>query len=253
MIEKEPIKMSLKVFIILVLVVLIIIGIIVGCCYTVFNNKSKLEVGYQNLSLSVEGEENIIQGNQNNSNINENKNYEMNSVKDTDEKENIIQTNQNNNINENQNNEICSIKDAEIVIKEYLNIMGTLSGSPDAVLDYLGYTNYNNGEFDDEGYVKTNIKYEEFKKQIMDVMTEKYMTEKFGNYFKDKNGTLYVLQGGGSGIEYDVKEVVYKGDRNNVFIANVDSWVDESAKENNNIEFHVEENINGKYIINYCD
>ena len=163
----------------------------------------------------------------------------------------------NNEINpSSENGEKTEEKDEEIknAIQNYLDLVGAREGSPEGLLVKLGLTNFGaNTEKADDNYIKTNIKYSDYKAKMLNYMTEQWFENNFTKLFKNVNGYLYYFDGGATGLEYEVKSVTIKGDYSDLnYIANVDNIHLDDSREQLNIEFHIENN-NGKCVISYCD
>lgn len=118
----------------------------------------------------------------------------------------------------------------------------------------LGLTNSGaNTEKANNNYIKTNIKYSEYKSKMLNYMTEKWFEDNFTKNFKSVDGYLYYLDGGATGMTFEVKSITLKGDYSNLnYIANVNNIHIDESREQENIEFHIE-NYNGKCVISYCD
>lgn len=139
-------------------------------------------------------------------------------------------------------------------IQNYLDLVGVQQGSPEALLETLGFTDLGvNTEKTDDNYIKTNNKYSDYKTKMLDYMTEQWFENNFTRFFKNVNGYLYYFDGGATGLEYEVKSITLKGDYSDLdYIADVDIVYDEDNREQLNMEFHIE-NYNGKCVISYCD
>ena len=94
-----------------------------------------------------------------------------------------------------------SVSQATKIVEEYLNIKGSYIGSPIGMrlLTEMNVSvDYNSSN--EDNYLKTNIKYVDFKNEML-----KYMTQDIFNtfiYYKNIDGILYVFDGGGTGIRY---------------------------------------------------
>lgn len=168
------------------------------------------------------------------------------------------------NVNENINNSDVSeeinntISNDEIkrTLQNYLDLVGIREGSPLGMLVKLGlcnYSDYDNANRTDDNYVKTNIKYSDYKEKMLEYVTEEWFNTRFKNGYKEQNGMLYYFDGGATGMEFEVKDITIKGDYSaQAYIAQVYDINLDGSKELNNVEFHIANN-NGKYVISYCD
>ena len=169
---------------------------------------------------------------------------------------NIISTTVNNTtqntVTETNNATNFSNDEIKNALQNYLDLVGALQGSPEALLVKLGFTNYQEGQGDANNnyYAKTNIKYSEFKTKMLNYVTEQLFEKEFIYNFKNVDGYLYFRDVGASGMEFEVKSITRQG--NNSYIANVDNIHFDGSREQETMEFHID-NYNGKCVISYCD
>ena len=106
------------------------------------------------------------------------------------------------------------------IVKEYLKIKGSYQGSPIgmSILTKLNVDADDNTSNVDN-YLKTNIKYVDFKNEMLKYMTEELFATFI--YYKDINGTLYVFDGGATGIEYSDVELELNNQKENTYEYNV--------------------------------
>lgn len=164
----------------------------------------------------------------------------------------------NSQVNNTSSNKEIKFSDDEIKksLQNYLDLVGTREGSPLGMLVKLGLCNY--GDYDnvnrtDDNYVKTNIKYSDYKEKMLDYITEEWFNTKFKDSYKEKDEILYYFDGGATGMEFEVKDITIKGDYSALaYIAEVYDIHLDGSKELNNVEFHIANN-NGKCVISYCD
>lgn len=149
---------------------------------------------------------------------------------------------------------IFSNDEIKTAIQNYLDLIGAAAGSPENLLVKLGLTSFNQyTDRTDDNYIKTNIKYSDYKNKMLNYMTEQWFENNFTNYHKNVNGSLYFFDGGATGMNFDVESVSLKGDySDSSYIANVYNIHMDDSKELEHIEFHIE-NYNGKCVISYCD
>lgn len=106
---------------------------------------------------------------------------------------------------------------AKQLIENYLNIWGSYLGGP---LDLSLFDNNLKNIIDyslqtTDGYVNTNINYNDFKNEMLEYMSEEVF-ETY-TYYKNINGTLYAFVGGGSGIQYSDIDMNLISNSNNVY------------------------------------
>lgn len=240
--EKKTVRINLsKFFLILAIIVIIILGYFI---YKLYNdNKAanikvielnnqiiELESTVHDLQETINNISNLING------YNENIETELNS----------------NDMTNTSTLQIFSNDEIKNALQNYLDLVGTQEGSPEELLIKLGLTSYgSNTEILDNGYIKTNIKYSEYKYKMLNYMTEQTFENHFTNYFKDINGYLYYLSGGATGTLTVVDSIEAKGDySSSTYIADVHSVNDDGSKEQYSFEFHIS-NYNGNCVIDF--
>lgn len=160
--------------------------------------------------------------------------------------------------NNTSDNKEFNFSDNEIKksLQNYLDLVGRMEGSPLSMIEEIGLCNsgdYNNANRTEDNYVKTNIKYSDYKEKMLDYVTEEWLNTKFNRNYKEKDGILYFFDGGATGMEFEVKDITIKGDYSeSSYIARVYNISLDGSKQLNNIEFHIANN-NGKCVISYCD
>ena len=111
----------------------------------------------------------------------------------------------------------------------------------------------NTNERDVEGYVKTNIKYSDYKEAMLDYVSESLFIKEFKSLYKEKDGYLYYFNGGGTGRQFAVEDVFLKDGQYIATIYNVTFEEETGSKgEAQYRQFNVEMH-NQKYVISYCD
>ena len=167
---------------------------------------------------------------------------------------NMVNLSEINNVSSDSNN--FSNNEIKNLLQKYLDLVGRREGSPLGLLvklDLCDYSDYNNAQKTSDNYVKTNIKYSEYKEKMLNYVTEEWFDEKFTNGYKEDDGVLYYFDGGASGMEFEVKDITKKDDYSDwSYIAEVYNIHFDASKELENIEFHIADN-NGKCVISYCD
>ena len=152
------------------------------------------------------------------------------------------------NVNEIKNPGL-TIAEAKTIIENYLKIRGTYQGSPlemnllntkfNMKADYATTT--------DDGYVSTNIKYQDFKDAMLKYMTEEMF--KTFSYYKNINGILYAFDGGATGMGYTDVELKLVSNNNTTYEYNVKSLV-HPPENGEEINFKVVvEYVNGNYLV----
>lgn len=238
--KKEPIKISLSTFFLFIaIIVIIVMGYFI---FKAFNDKTVVEEQNNNLNSQV----NQLQ-------------EKINKVSEIANTTNSM--NSNNSTNSNVKESEFSEAEIKEVLTKYLNIFKG-KGSSEGVLEKLGllkYGDYSNANLTDDNYIKTNIKYSDFKKKVLDIMTDEcfnsinYNKKAETTEFKENDGLLYYSNSGMTGTEYEVKSVRIKGDyKDKAYIADVYTINLDDSKELNTIEFNIA-NVNGKCVISYCD
>ena len=239
--KKEHINISLSTFfLIIAIIAIIVMGIFI---YKI--NNEKLEEEKQ--SAELQSQVNSLNG----------------TVNELQEKINKVAeiTNITNSTKSNIKESEFSESEIKEVLTKYLNIFKG-KGSPEGVLEKLGllkYGDYSNANLTSDNYMKTNIKYSDFKNKVLNIMTEEWFNTVNNNKkaeiteFKEKDGLLYYSNSGMTGTEYEVKSIRVKGDYKDLaYIADVYTINLDDSKELNTIEFHIA-NVNGKCVISYCD
>lgn len=151
-------------------------------------------------------------------------------------------------------NTIAYSSNTNIVAEEKIENIENISGSPEGLLVKLGLANY--GQYNNktnDNYIKTNIKYSDYKNQMLDYMTEEWFENNFTKSYKNVNGYLYFFDGGATGMNFEVESVNIKGDYSNLnYITNVYNISVDDSKELEYVEFHIT-NYNEQCVISYCD
>ena len=231
--EKKTIKISITtLFLILAIVAIIVMGVFI-------------------LKINKQQEEQI----ESNKELKE----EINKLK-TD---NNVENNTNNEIENNTTNNstteslanTASFTDSEVKksLEEYLNLIGYKHGSKLSILVPLNLMNEEsiaNLEESGEAEVNTGVKYDKFKNQILNYISNNCFDNTFNDDYINKNGTLYVKNEDGSGDSYNVKNISKISD--NSYKAEIENDAyDEVITDT--INFKITNNSNGKCVIDECD
>ena len=234
---KEPIKVSLSTFfLIIAIIVIIVMGYFM---YQFYNEKviatkesAELKTQVDNLQGKIDTISQTI--NSNNSEENDNTSVSNNSASFTDEQ----------------------VKKA---IADYLEL--DAHAGCGALLEKLtekGQIKYDSSKYDintNTGEITTNVKFSDYKKAMLNYVTEAEFEKNWTSkkYFGESaNGYLTTMQGGGGLRIYTIKNVSKINDK--TFSAKTTAIVenDTSTKENENFTFGVN-SYNGKCVISYCD
>ena len=201
--------------------------------------------------------------------INKQQEEQIESNKELKEEVNKLKTD--NNVENNTNNETennttndstteslantASFTDSEVKksLEEYLNLMGYKHGSKLSILVPLNLMNEEsiaNLEESGEAEVNTGVKYDKFKNQILNYISNNCFDNTFNDDYINKNGTLYVKNEDGSGDSYNVKKISKISD--NSYKAEIENDAyDEVISDT--INFKITNNSNGKCVIDECD
>lgn len=101
-------------------------------------------------------------------------------------------------------------------IQNYLNLVAAEDAEPSSMIRELGFDltiDYDN--HDVEFFNKTNIKYDDFKQEMLKYVSESWFENRFAKlsdsdietFYKNVNGVLYIANVGRSGIGYEVKNI----------------------------------------------
>ena len=241
--EKKVTKISLSTFLLILSIIVIIV--MAYFIYKLNNDKQLANNKVTELNKQVSGLESTVNNLQGT----------ISDISNTINNSTETKTDSNSNTQANESGKkTFSNDEIKNAIQNYLDLVGAREGSPEGLLVKLGLTNFGaNTEKADNNYIKTNIKYSDYKTKMLNYMTEQWFENNFTKSFKNVNGYLYYFDGGATGLEYEVKSITIKGDYSDLnYIANVDNIHLDDSREQLNIEFHIENN-NGKCVISYCD
>lgn len=230
--EKKTIKISITtLFLILIVIAIIVMGI-----FMLKINKQQEEQIESNKELKEE-----INKLKADNNVNSNANTET--------------ENTNNSSTESSTKKV-SFTDNEIKksLEEYLNLIGYKHGSKLSILIPLNLINEEdmaNLEESGEIEINTGVKYDKFKNQILNYISNNCFDNTFNNDdYINKNGTLYIKNEDGSGDSYKVKNVSKNSDNSYKAVIENDAY-DEVITDT--INFKITSNSNGKCVIDECD
>lgn len=144
-------------------------------------------------------------------------------------------------------------------LEKYLLFSGIAEGSPESVLielDLITYQEFENlrqneANKEDE-YVKTEIKFEEFKNLLTQYMTENLYESRFSRKYKNINGNLAVLDGGATGISFEIINMELKARGNMSYKYEVEYKEDPYEGPNQKMLVSMEYN-DGNYIVSKID
>ena len=184
---------------------------------------------------------------------------EINKLKTDNNVENNTNNGTENNTTNNSTTEslanTASFTDSEVKksLEEYLNLMGYKHGNKLSILVPLNLMNEEsiaNLEESGEAEVNTGVKYDKFKNQILNYISNNCFDNTFNDDYINKNGTLYVKNEDGSGDSYKVKSISKISD--NSYKAEIENDAyDEVITDT--INFKITNNSNGKCVIDECD
>ena len=140
-------------------------------------------------------------------------------------------------------------------LQNYLDLFGAYQGSPVNLLVKLNLIksadiDYSDKNNDKDGYVKTNIKYSEYKQKMLNYVSESWFNERFTSLYKEKDGYLCYFNGGATGMEIKVESIgSFLNDKYTATVYNI--GVDGDKSDTYIKKFNVE--YKEKYVISYCD
>lgn len=144
---------------------------------------------------------------------------------------------------------------AKSIMQSYLNIIGAREGSPIEALaiEEIGLIDRHSeipggDSIDKEGYRSSNINYEDLKNKMLQYMTEELFNEV--SVYKNVNGKLYILDGGATGIGFDIKEISLISSNENSYKYNI-IVLKYPPEEGMNCfgEVELQRNKKGKYVV----
>lgn len=102
-------------------------------------------------------------------------------------------------------------EEAKKIIQGYLNIFGAKHGSPASALmtGEIGLiSSYSEiGNNVNNNYLKSSVKYDDFKNKMLEYMTEELFGKISDSDYKNVNGMLYIADIGASGISFKIEEI----------------------------------------------
>ncbi|MCI8964963.1 MAG: hypothetical protein HFJ43_01185 [Clostridia bacterium] len=218
--EKQHIKVNLSTVIFL-LIIFVLIIIIIGMYYH-YNYKENIHIDNTNNSnVTSMDEENTLENIINNNSTNmENNTTETNTdvEKETNTSKIDLTTNE-----------------AKKITDKYLNLVGSLEGSPSSMLESLGYDSTkfdesNTKQIGDYTYINTKINYNDFKNKMLKYMSEKHFNKEFSISFKKVNGKLYIANIGASGWSHSNLKLTLKSNSNNTYKYSI-SYINAETEE----------------------
>lgn len=142
-------------------------------------------------------------------------------------------------------------------IQDYLNLVAAEECEPSRMISELGLDltiDYNN--HDVEFFNKTNIKYDDFKKEILKYVSESWFENRFAksseseidSLYKDVNGDLYIANIGSSGRKYEVKNITQLEEESYLveYTVILDTMISGTYQAKFNIDSQT-------YLITYCE
>lgn len=242
--DKKNIKISLSSFF---LIIAIIIILIMGyAIYRLYAKKSVAETQVDNLNSKIESLESQVDGLQTTINS-------VSAAISNGTNSNTSNVNQSSNTNNTTDTEAINTK-CKTTLDKYLNLIGTSEGSPENLLVELNLLTTDKFEKlknnSNENYIKTSVKYEDLKNAMLDYVTEDFFETNFekNDNYKNSNGYVSVINGGGSGISYTIKNFELKSKSNNIYKYNVTYTYEPSNGETKTLSATFTY-LNGKYLI----
>ncbi len=238
--NKQRIKMNL--LIIFLILAIIVIAVMSFFVYGLYNNVKTANSRVDSLNNQISELKDKVN------------NYSQDNI-ETDN--NQADLNEQQYAQENPKKDDYSIEEITEVLQTYLNLEGAFSGSPLDLLYELGYNSIDITKRAEDNYIKTNIKYNEFKNKMLNYMSEDLFNRfntfiDIKNCYKNVNGYLYFIDSGATGHGHKVQNVEFKS--NNSYVGKVYYiWVTgEKSDEVYDFNFTISSN-NGKCIINTID
>lgn len=151
-----------------------------------------------------------------------------------------------------KNNNDFSNVEIKKCLQNYLDIYGAFRGSPEGMLVKMGLMEHNEYKDIHDNYVKTDIKYSDFKNELLKYITEDWFKEciEKATFFKDVDGVLYYSTYAASGCEFEIIDI--KAKDSSSYTADIYYFVDPEYKTEETISFSVE-SYNGRCVISNCE
>lgn len=146
--------------------------------------------------------------------------------------------------------------ECKTALLKYLDCIGT--GSPISelvVLDFLTYDQTDSATritIDNKDYLKTTIKYSDFKNTVLNYVTEDFFNNKFPKGAETPDGYVAFVDGGKSGATHLINNMTLVSNQNNLVqyeVAYVYSESDESNGEKRKLQATFEKASNGHYLL----
>ena len=131
-------------------------------------------------------------------------------------------------------------------LQKYLDLVE--SGTPENLLLKLGFK-LDKQEATNDYYIKTNIKYEDYKNRMLNYVSEGSFNSEFSDLFKESDGYLCYADAGRGTQPCEVIDVTLKS--NSEYSANLYVYQLDDTKKLAKVEFLVEE-YNKKCVIAHC-
>ena len=205
--EKQPIKISLSTF----LLVIAIIAIIILVSYIYYSNKkiTELDSIATNLQTTINQLEEENTSNLNTT-ITEEETSNNNNITTNEKEESSTDEQTTNKPNDNTQ----ELKNAT---QKYFDLRDTLSSNTFGILDELGLKTssndpsdydgfYNDKPYTDSYFIKTDISYSDFKEEISKYMTFDFFNNQYPDYVINRDGFLCLYSEGGTGIASTIED-----------------------------------------------
>lgn len=213
--EKQPIKVNLSTVVFL-LIIFVLIIVIIGMYYH-YNYKENIHIDNTNNSnVTSMDEENSSE------NISEDTLENTINYNSTNMESNATKTNTNAKKETTTSKIDLTTNEAKNITDKYLNLVGSLEGSPSSMLELLGYdsTKFDESstkQIGDYNYINTKINYNDFKNKMLKYMSEKHFNKEFSISFKKVDSKLYIANIGASGWSHSNLKLTLKSNSNNTY------------------------------------
>lgn len=245
--EKKTLTISVTtLFLVIATVVIIFMG---NFIYNISMEKQNALEEVSNLNSQVSNLENTVSSLQNT----------INSVSDTVSNTATSSNTTTNSTSQTSTNDTQAIEaECKTVLQKYLDCYGV--GAPIQALvelDLLTNTEANRTTntttINNTPYLKTSVKYSDFKNTALKYMTESAFEERFSSY-KNSNDFVAVIDGGETGRAYTIKNMKLKLNENNVIQSEINYTYEEGEMtENRKLSATFEKAKNGHYVVSNVD
>lgn len=218
---------------VLLIIAIIIIVVLGAVAFIFYRDKSDAESKLNSLTSQVSGLENTV------TSLRE----EQSKVKE--DSSNKSSTSNNKTTVETEDLDDEKVKDTlEMVLKLY----GDVKGAPSDIIETLKLGKATSERSEDGMYVKTNVKYADYKNAVMEYVSEDCFDRYFTENYKEIDGILYYRDGFGSADEYEIDSV--KNKKSNTYVADA-WWLNQEGEKST--EYTITFDVDDEYIITSFD